>query len=359
MECSALIKIEINQGDISKKLFQNSRQKNLIKELQQMLFQLGFKKELKWDEFQDDGDFGPATSNAVLAFIKKNGKTGNGTKVNNALAKLMIERHSFLQSMYILFSIHQSDLRKTTFISKGTPTSIRAVQALLVQMGYSKELSLSKFGIDGKYGASTQKAFIKYAKDNGIESSDGDTLTRPIINLMLKDISAFYGDSWSELAQNGLPNGKSPLILFEGSRFRGKPCMADVQFKPLLERINTYAEEADVFLKVTSSFRTTSNVKGAIVTPAKTSNHMAGHGIDMNVIYGNNKLANSTVLRKYPNVPKPVKQFLKSIIDDNDLRWGGKFRSKDPVHIDDHLNKDLNKWKKRYRAMQRAVQLGK
>jgi len=79
----------------------------------------------------------------------------------------------------------------------------------------------------------------------------------------------------------------------------------------------------------------------------------------MNVIYGTNEWANSQVLTKYPNVPQPVQYFLSLIIDDPTLRWGGNFNTKDPVHIDDHLNKDHAAWKKRYQVMQEAVQLGK
>ena len=54
-----------------------------------------------------------------------------------------------------------------------------------------------------------------------------------------------------------------------------------------------------------------------------------------------------------------MNQFLKSIIDDPDLRWGGELRNSDPVHIDDHFNKDMPAWRERYEIMQRAVQLGK
>jgi hypothetical protein len=66
----------------------------------------------------------------------------------------------------------------------------------------------------------------------------------------------------------------------------------------------------------------------------------------MNIQYGNNKFANSKALNKYPSVPAPVKLFLSLIINDNKLRWGGRFAAKDPVHIDDHLNKTLTVWKK-------------
>jgi hypothetical protein len=132
-----------------------------------------------------------------------------------------------------------------------------------------------------------------------------------------------------------------------------------VQFVPALKKINQYAEDANVFVFVTSSFRTSSNVGGAIVKPATRSNHMAGHAIDMNVLYDGGKSANSKELGKYPAVAEPVRRFIQSIVNDPGLRWGGNFQEKDSVHIDDHLNQDMAKWDKRYQAMQKAVQLGK
>ena len=348
MECSNLIENALSKGDISQSLFKKSPDKELVTDLQRTLFELGFRKELKWDNYQADGDYGNATTNAVAAFARKNNNASDGTKVSNSLAKLILQRHDFLPEMYILWSIHTSDLRTRKYISKGTSMSITAIQVLLNTLGYGEELNFLKFGADGFYGNSTRNAVIKYAKDNGVVS-DGDWLSRPLVDLFLKDINPFYGAKWSDLAKNNLPNKKSPLVLFQGSRFIGKPCRADVQFIPALEKINQHAEEANVKVYVTSSFRTSTNVNGAIVKPAKFSNHMAGHGIDMNVIYSNGKWSNSDVLLKYPNVPAPVKQFIEAIINDSSLRWGGFFKpKKDPVHIDDHLNKDLTVWNKRY-----------
>jgi peptidoglycan hydrolase-like protein with peptidoglycan-binding domain len=358
MECSNLIESALKKGDISQSLHKGSADKELITDLQRTLFELGFRKELKWDDYQADGDYGNATTKAVAAFAAKNNHSSDGTSVSDDLAKLILQRHDFLPEMYILWSIHTSDLRTKKFISKGTRMSISAIQVFLNTLGYGNELNFAKFGADGFYGKSTRKAVIKYAKDNAIES-DGDALTRPVVNLFLKDINQYYGRKWSDLATKNLPNKKSPLVLFEASRFSGKPCRADIQFVPALEKINKYAEQADVIIHVTSSFRTTTNVQGAIVKPATFSNHLAGHGIDMNIRYGNGQFANSKVLTKYPNVPAPVKQFLSSIINDPELRWGGLFNTKDPVHIDDHLNKDRPVWRKRYEAMQKAVQLGK
>ncbi|WP_298426167.1 peptidoglycan-binding protein [uncultured Kordia sp.] len=357
MECSNLLEAALKKGDISKSLFQGSSDKELIIDLQRTLFELGFEKELKLYNYEADGDYGPATVKAVAAFATKNNYTSDGTSVPNELCELIVQRHNFLPEMYLLWAIHSADLRTKKYISKGTRTSISAIQTFLNTIGYGAQLNFAKFGADGFYGNSTRNAVIAYTKDNNI-SSDGDWLSRPVVDLFLKDINVFYGRKWMDHAPKNLPSGKSPLVLFEASNFQGKPCRADVEFIPALEKINGYAVQANVKIHVTSSFRTTTNVKGAIVKPATYSNHLAGHGIDMNIVYGNNSWANSSVLTKYPNVPQPVKYFLSLIIDDPELRWGGNFNTKDPVHIDDHLNKDRAVWRKRYEVMQKAVQLG-
>ena len=355
---SNLLEAAFSQGDVSKSLFQGSANKTLITELQRLLFELGFKSELQFDNYEADGNYSAATVSAVAAFATKNNNKSDGSSVSNQLAKLILQRHDFLPSMYLLWSISNSDLRTKKYISKGSKMSITAVQTLLNERGYGAQLNFPKYGADGAYGSGTRNPTIAYAKDNGIES-DGDLLTRPLIDLMIKDINAFYGKSWSDLAANNLPADKSPLILFQGSRFQGSPCRADVEFLPALEKINSLAEQADVYIYVTSSFRTSSNVGGAIVKPATRSNHMAGHAIDMNLVYDNKKRsANSVELGKFPAVAEPVRRFIKSIIDEPGLRWGGQFSDRDPVHIDDGLNGDMARWDKRYQAMQKAVQLG-
>ncbi|WP_460219750.1 M15 family metallopeptidase [Psychroserpens sp. MEBiC05023] len=357
MECSNILEAAVKKGNISQSLFKGSTKTELIIDLQRTLFELGFRKELKWDNYQADGNYGKATAAAVASFAKKNKIHSDGTVVSTKLAKLILQRHDFLPDMYTLWTIYKSDLRTRKYISRGTRMSIRAVQVLLYEIGYETQLKFHKFGADGLYGNNTKNAIIAYANDNGIDS-DGDLLTRPFVNLMIKDINTFYGRYWSELAEKNLPDKSSPLILFTGSQFMGKPCRADIEFAPILDKINRHAVDANISVYITSSFRTTTNVNGAIVEPAIFSNHLAGHGIDMNVIYDNNKWANSKVLKKYPNIPDPVRRFIKAIIDDPDLRWGGTFQTKDPVHIDDGLNRNMNQWKKRYKAMQQAVQLG-
>ncbi|TMU57466.1 peptidoglycan-binding domain-containing protein [Flagellimonas algicola] len=195
MECSNIIEAELNKGDISQSLFKGSPSKNSITDLQLVLFELGFRTELKWDNYQADGDYGNATVNAVAAFAKKNKYQSDGLSVSNKLAELLLQRHDFLPDMYILWSIYKSDLRTRKYISKGTPMSITAIQVLLNELGYGKELNFPKYGADGLYGQSTKNAMIKFANDHGI-TSDGDLLTRPLVNLLIKKINPYYGKKW-------------------------------------------------------------------------------------------------------------------------------------------------------------------
>jgi hypothetical protein len=145
------------------------------------------------------------------------------------------------------------------------------------------------------------------------------------------------------------------LRTYTGSNFVGDAVVADVEFVDSLDSINTHAVANDVNVHVTSSFRTSTVVPGAIVTPATMSNHLAGHAIDMNVKYGPGKAqwCNSTCLGG--TLSGAVKGFIDAVRADAGLRWGGDFKDTDPVHIDDGLNvNDPDGFKERHKATQDA-----
>lgn len=119
MEAS-LLEQALDEGNISQTLHEGSTNKPLVTELQRLLFELGFKKELQFDNYEADGIYGPATVNSVTAFAAKNDVSSNGRSVSNVLAKLIQQRHSFLPEMYLLWEIHQGDLR-TKNIFPGAP----------------------------------------------------------------------------------------------------------------------------------------------------------------------------------------------------------------------------------------------
>jgi hypothetical protein len=133
---------------------------------------------------------------------------------------------------------------------------------------------------------------------------------------------------------------------FKASNFQGK-CVIDDDFEPLLIKMNELAVKYNIIVIVNSSYRVDSNVKGAIVTPAKKSNHMVGHAIDCNlmlsgVLYNSTKMQLDTgTVRKFINEVKVA-----------GLRWGGDFNVKDPIHFDDGLNiKNMALWIQKYREL--------
>ena len=99
---------------------------------------------------------------------------------------------------------------------------------------------------------------------------------------------------------------------------------------------------------ITSSFRKDTNVKGAIVPPAKKSNHLIGQAIDFNlkhkitgVYYNSIKLADDT---------GPDELFLTEVVKSiPNIRWGDAFKVKDSVHIDTALNlRNPVLWQEKY-----------
>ncbi len=134
------------------------------------------------------------------------------------------------------------------------------------------------------------------------------------------------------------------------SNFIGNEIIVHKDFVSGIERINDYAEQNNVKIFVTSSFRKENDDSGnTVVTPDEKSNHLVGHAIDMNVKYGNNYYnnCNSTCLASSP-LPQGVAGFIQNVKGDSNLRWGGDFTEKDVVHIDDHYNVDLQKWNELY-----------
>lgn len=128
------------------------------------------------------------------------------------------------------------------------------------------------------------------------------------------------------------------LATYVHPRFRGEAPRIHPDFTNRLDRIAGFAEATDVYIFVTGALREPYvPVHGAVVEPARMSNHHVGHAIDLNVIH-NNEWFNSTRLRHPELLSDAVHDFIGLIRADRDLRWGGDFTTVDPVHVDDDLN---------------------
>jgi hypothetical protein len=145
------------------------------------------------------------------------------------------------------------------------------------------------------------------------------------------------------------------LEAFKSPRFIGKPVLADIEFFDSLEKIDQFATDAGIKIFITSSTRLQGGViSGAIVRPASRSNHLVGHGIDMNIML-EEKLFNSDALNKnnLKNLPQAIQNFIQNIRKDTTLRWGGDFTPPDSVHIDDGLNvRDSATWDAKFPIIQ-------
>lgn len=154
------------------------------------------------------------------------------------------------------------------------------------------------------------------------------------------DFHATVADSEAPALEGTGPSAECVITPFHHERFVGKPLRADRDFVPFLERLAGFATSCDVRVHVTSSARDPhKNVHGAIVKPAKRSNHMVGHAIDMN-LQSASGFFNSKALKKakVASLPSEIRRFIQMVRRDDDLRWGGDFSKEDPVHIDDGLN---------------------
>lgn len=325
--------------------------------LQNILFELGYGKTLNWKKYGADGDYGKLTSKTVLLFIGQNNLAGDGESITKLIAETLVKRLDSLDELQLLQN-HIDNKKIKEFYFKGSQNkeAVQSLQTLLNELGHGKELKWDIFKNDGDYGNCTSEAISAFAKNEAI-NTNGKKLTISLAKLIVKKLSSYYGSDWNNSTIKELiDNNSNPLVEFKASQFVGKTILADKDFIPALERINEYAKKHEVQIHITSSFRKTAIVRGAIVTPAKMSNHMIGHAIDMNIRYGDNysKWCNSNCLAQ-PNLPEPIASFIEDIRNDKNLRWGGDFSKRDTVHIDDNYNKDPEKWKLKYEEIQQSL----
>ena len=120
---------------------------------------------------------------------------------------------------------------------------------------------------------------------------------------------------------------------FKGKNFTGKVVLCHEGFIPYLEIMDVKAGELGLKIHTTSSWRHDTNVNGAIVTPAKMSNHLVGYAIDCNIVEGK-------VWWNSEKLKTPTGKVLEFIeyCESKGIRWGGRFVKIDTVHFDYPLN---------------------
>jgi hypothetical protein len=152
------------------------------------------------------------------------------------------------------------------------------------------------------------------------------------------------------------PAAVATIEVYANSQFIGEPVRADEGFVAALDTLNDLARARAVRIHVTSSLRQPGQVlANTVVEPARSSNHLVGHAIDMN-LRSSSGAFNSSLLRRanHPNLPAEIRGFVEDVRAAG-LRWGGDFDQEDPVHIDDGLNvRDPDLWKRKFQAIHAA-----
>ena len=120
----------------------------------------------------------------------------------------------------------------------------------------------------------------------------------------------------------------------------GKQVLIHHEFEESLSKIEQLAEKYNLVLVVNSSYRFPgTSIGGAVVVPVTKSNHNVGYALDINIKYKHRKYISKHLSREhYKELPSNIKAFLNDIRNDSNLRWGGDFKTEDPVHIDVPLN---------------------
>ena len=188
----------ISQNKVADILKKGSVHKEPIRALQQSLFELGFGKEIKWEKYGADGDYGGATTAAVKAFAEKNGRESNGEVVSNELAQAIVRQHEMVEGLRELqAAVDKGNVEIVMARGSSDKSAIAALQHLLHALGFGAQLKWETFGADGDYGGATTAAVAALAEQQGLPS-DGTKLSMELAEKLLGQYTPFLGDEWKE-----------------------------------------------------------------------------------------------------------------------------------------------------------------
>lgn len=125
-------------------------------------------------------------------------------------------------------------------------------------------------------------------------------------------------------------------------------------FLEALDSIDAAASQTKITLRINQAFRVAgAPVGGAVVKPATKSQHLIGNAIDWNIENdGKVILAAKTV---YSDLPDNARRFI-DLVKQAGLRWGGDWKTRDPIHFDAYLEPGGEDFSMLYFFNQRSIQ---
>jgi len=169
-----------------------------IKDLQRILFELGFAKELKWEKYGADGAFGNCTVKALQAFGQKNSIVTDGLKMSADLTSQIIKRHELLEDLRQLQQAIEEEQVETQFSqAKSTRENTIILQALLAALGYAEALGLVEATQlpNGIYDDKVVAALKSFSEQENLPT-DGRQLNTALGQRIIDKLSIFYGRDW-------------------------------------------------------------------------------------------------------------------------------------------------------------------
>jgi hypothetical protein len=153
--------------------------------------------------------------------------------------------------------------------------------------------------------------------------SDHFVTTSPLVRLSLDAVSNIEtSDTFQTLAY---PSAQEGEVLVHADFADKIKCT-----------MNEEAKKAKVTLRINQSFRREDvPPTGAVVSPAKKSQHLVGHAVDLNIVDAGT--VNSSAMFNAGTETAGADTFINGV-KATGVRWGGDFHPSDPVHFDDFLD---------------------
>jgi len=187
----------LEEKTVASVLRRRSHSTEEIKALQNLLLDLGFGRELNWETFGADGEYGGSTTQAVKSFATQNGLTGDGEVVTEDIAKTLRDRYDILDDLRHLYDAVQRHKVEELYVRGSSHhVAVVALQTLLNELGFGELLKWAQFGADGDYGGGTTKALRAFAKVEHIRSN-GRQLTEELARKILDKLQGYFGADWA------------------------------------------------------------------------------------------------------------------------------------------------------------------
>ena len=180
----------------SKILKIGSSDESAVKALQTILNTFGYGKELSWDIYGADGNYGDCTAKAVDIFCAYNKIKASGRAVSGKTAERIIYLFTITDDLKIINdAIVAGELESRIKENGKYKAGISALQTLLAELGYKRQLKWNKFGADGDFGNCTVSALKKYADDQGYLDT-GEELTEKLAESIMLKFRPYFGSEF-------------------------------------------------------------------------------------------------------------------------------------------------------------------